>query len=204
MSFEDLDDFDTYITNARLNASAWAKGLLTNPAGFVILDTETTGFDHRAEVCQIAVLRGDGEVLMNTLVRPRSPIPPDAIRIHHITNEMVASAPGFVDVFAELSACLRVYSNQVVYNAAYDYRLIAQSLESGYEPALAHFNFQCAMEQYARWYGDWNDYRGNFRWQKLSGGDHSALGDCRATLALVHKMAGVTTHVNGNSQETSL
>ena len=29
----------------------------------------------------------------------------------------------------------------------------------------------------------------NDRWQKLPGGDHSALGDCRATLAILHEMA---------------
>lgn len=31
---------------------------------------------------------------------------------------------------------------------------------------------------------------GNNRWQKLPGGDHSALGDARATLAVIRKMAG--------------
>ena len=30
----------------------------------------------------------------------------------------------------------------------------------------------------------------SYRYQKLPGGDHTAPGDCRATLALLRKMAG--------------
>ena len=45
------------------------------------------------------------------------------------------------------------------------------------------------MLNLAEWVGEWNDYRGSFRWQKLQGGDHSALGDCIATLETIRKMA---------------
>jgi DNA polymerase-3 subunit epsilon len=37
--------------------------------------------------------------------------------------------------------------------------------------------------------GDWNDYHDNYKWHKLRGGDHSALGDCLATLELIRQMA---------------
>jgi DNA polymerase-3 subunit epsilon len=46
------------------------------------------------------------------------------------------------------------------------------------------------MHWYSQWIGDWNDYHGNYKWQRLPGGDHSALGDCRATLAVLKQMAG--------------
>jgi DNA polymerase-3 subunit epsilon len=45
------------------------------------------------------------------------------------------------------------------------------------------------MLQYAEWFGEWNSYHQSFRWQKLQGGDHSALGDCFATLELIKRMA---------------
>jgi len=45
---------DDFITEARRNASAWARNLLSIPANhWIILDTETTGLDENAEVIQI-------------------------------------------------------------------------------------------------------------------------------------------------------
>ena len=37
--------------------------------------------------------------------------------------------------------------------------------------------------------GQWDDYYQNYRWQRLPEGDHSALGDCRATLEVIRRMA---------------
>ena len=45
------------------------------------------------------------------------------------------------------------------------------------------------MLMYAQFVGEWNPRHGDYRWQRLPSGDHSAIGDCRATLALIHKMA---------------
>ena len=82
---------DDFITEARRNASAWARNLLNIPAHhWIILDTETTGLDENAEVIQIGVTDGAGKVLMdNTPCKPLRPIPAEATAIHHITNEMV-------------------------------------------------------------------------------------------------------------------
>jgi DNA polymerase-3 subunit epsilon len=46
------------------------------------------------------------------------------------------------------------------------------------------------MIKHAEWVGEWDDYHRSFRWQKLQGGDHSALGDCLATLEIIKKIAG--------------
>jgi hypothetical protein len=48
-----------------------------------------------------------------------------------------------------------------------------------------------AMIPYSNWIGEWSDYHQSNRWQRLPGGDQSALGDCRATLAVIKRMAGV-------------
>jgi hypothetical protein len=45
------------------------------------------------------------------------------------------------------------------------------------------------MDWYSQFIGDWNDYYGSYCWQKLPGGDHSALGDCIATLEIIKLMA---------------
>lgn len=45
------------------------------------------------------------------------------------------------------------------------------------------------MAPYAAWYGDWSDYHGGWRYQRLPLGDHTAIGDCRATLKIMQEMA---------------
>jgi DNA polymerase-3 subunit epsilon len=183
--------FVQYKARARQAAIQWARNMLAIPsARLCLLDTETTGLDENAEVIQVGLLDGAGQVLMdNVLCKPVAPIPPDATAIHHITNALVAKAPEFTVVYRDL---MRLVEDRVVviYNKAYDLRIIRQSL-ARFNMALpfAPARVECAMLQYADYVGDWNEYHQNFKWQKLAGGDHSALGDCRATLDLIRRMA---------------
>ena len=48
---------------------------LEEESKIVILVTETTGLDKGAEIIEIAIIRLDGTVLMNSLVKPKSKIP---------------------------------------------------------------------------------------------------------------------------------
>lgn len=57
-------------------------------SNYIILDTETTGLDNTAEIVEISVINDQGEVLLDTLIKPTKPIPGDATAIHGITNEM--------------------------------------------------------------------------------------------------------------------
>nr|AAB81660.1 putative [Escherichia phage N15] len=66
---------------------------------YLLIDTETTGLGEYAEIIEIAIINMRGEVLLDTLVKPTKPIPPEVTEINHITNEMVASAPAWCDVF---------------------------------------------------------------------------------------------------------
>ena len=70
----------------------------------------------------------------------------------------------------------------------YDARLLRQTAERN-GGAVPSERWECAMQRYAHFCGEWNDYHGNYRLQKLPGGDHSALGDCQAVLALLQSMA---------------
>ncbi len=179
------------IFDAHEEAAEWARDLLKRPADFVILDTETTGLANRDQVVQVAMIDGAGTVLMdNVLVRPTIRIPFAASDIHGITDEMVAAAPNFVDVWLDIHKHMQA-KRLVIYNAEFDLRMLRQSADAhSHTIDLPCSSWSCAMEMYAAWVGEWNDYHGNFRWQRLPGGDHSALGDCRATLAVIRKMAG--------------
>lgn len=175
-------------------AQAWARRMLADPNA-VILDTETTGLDIWAEIVQIAIIDMAGDVLLNSLARPVGMIPPDATRIHGITMEHVRLAP----TFAELCLLVRPLlagRTVIIYNADYDLRLLHQSAKASMpeqvvlgNPAFDAASYECAMHWYSVWVGDWSDWHGSYRWQRLPGGDHSALGDCKATLRAIWHMA---------------
>jgi DNA polymerase-3 subunit epsilon len=176
----------------RAAAARWAWEQLQQP-DTLILDTETTGLGSLAEIVQIAVINLRGEVLLDRLVRPVGPIPDEASRIHGITLKHLEDAPAFDRIGAEVRDLLHG-KNVLIYNAAYDTRLLRQSAAAVRLKAdmfAMAAMFQCVMQQYSAWVGDWNDYHANYKWQRLPGGDHSALGDCQATRKLLFKMAGL-------------
>lgn len=163
---------------------------------FVVLDTETTGLDRRAEVCQIAVVAADGTVLMDTLVKPSRPIPADATNIHGITNEMVADALPFRDIVNDLIPLLQ-NKHVVIYNAEFDLQMLNQSAYQRWDDVPRRI--WCAMNRFAEIFGDWNDWHQSYRWQKLttacayydlpSVDAHTALGDAQMTLAVSKAIA---------------
>ena len=78
------------------------------PGEFIALDIETTGFTPGADaILEVgAVLARDGAIVAEyqTLLNPGRPIPPEITRLTHIDDEMVAAAPRFADIAAELDA----------------------------------------------------------------------------------------------------
>jgi DNA polymerase-3 subunit epsilon len=174
-------------------ARRWAQDLLGR-SDWAILDTETTGLDGRAEVIQIGVLAPDGTTLLNTLLRPRGLIPYDAIAIHGITDAMVATAPAYREVQPTLFDLLRGRT-VICYNAAFDRRMLEQTARRHEVPDLP-VSWQCAMERYAQYLGQWSGRRGGYHRVSLPRGSsygpdkHQALDDCLATLEVIRKMAG--------------
>lgn len=165
----------------------------------LILDTETTGLDSDAEVIELAVIDCAGQSLIDTLVRPARQIPADATAIHGITDQMVATAPSWPEVRGQLLELLASGRHLVIYNASYDLRLIRQSdaLHGLETPVMAA---HCAMLTYAEHWGDIDQRRGGYRWQRLGyaaaqqgveiqGKAHRAMADCLTTLGVLRAMA---------------
>ena len=184
-------------TSDQEQASVMASNWLLNCQ---ILDTETTGLDDKAEIVEISIIDQLGNVVFDSLVKPQQPIPAEATAIHGITNDMVATAPSWADIHDEL--CRLISSKPlVIYNADYDMRLMAQTAALyGLKPVTADAGVHCAMLAYAEFYGDWNDYKGSYRWQRLTnaakqqgvvidGVAHRALADVKMTLGVVKAMA---------------
>lgn len=197
----DLRDLD------RQQAALWAHEILSK-RNWVILDTETTGLENNDQICQIAAIDHEGKTLIDTLVKPTVSISAGAQSVHGISDADVQTVGSFDEVFLEL---LKAIGNRslIVYNAEFDLRLIQQSLKAhniyirfeGKDRTVATgvklwpyswinwFPVHCAMHWYSQWVGDYSEYHGNYRWQRLPSGDHTALGDCRATLEVIRKMA---------------
>ena len=183
-------DLGPFLARERAAAIQWARDLMGR-GDWLILDTETTGLGPEAEIVEIGILSRDGEILLNAQIRTRRPIPAEATAIHGITNERVR----YLDSYHRWHPWIYWYLHgrlAVIYNAAYDVRILHQTATS-YDLPLPVGAYACAMEQYARFVGEWSDYHQSFRWQKLppvpGESAHSAIADCRATLALIKRMA---------------
>jgi DNA polymerase III subunit epsilon len=176
----------------RTEAIEWARRLLANPPDWVILDTETTGLGLIDEVIQVAALAPDGSALFDSLVMPTrtEPIAREATAVHGLTLEMLAGAPTYPALAPRLEAAVGA-RRVIAYNAEYDQRLLNQTaVMSG--ARAPKWNWDCAMIQYSRFVGEWDSRRNDYRYQRLPSGDHSALGDCRATLRLIEQMAAAS------------
>lgn len=99
---------------------------------FVGFDTETTGkYPLVAEVCEVAAVKWkDGKVIdtYQQLVKPNRPMGEEVIRIHKITNEMVASSPSIDSILPAFKEFIKD-SILVAHNAPFDLGFLAPEYE---------------------------------------------------------------------------
>ncbi|GAA4088045.1 exonuclease domain-containing protein [Mucilaginibacter panaciglaebae] len=155
---------------------------------YAIVDIETTGGHASANgITEIAICLHDGKKItrrFNTLVNPRREIPIYIRALTGITNEMVAEAPPFEDVAADIYHLLhgKIF---IAHNVNFDYSFVRYHLsQAGYElqcnklctvrlgrkilPGLPSYS----LGKLCRHLGIDNESR------------HRAMGDCEATAEL--------------------
>ncbi len=142
----------------------------------VIIDTETTGLMASDEIIEITIINMRGEILLNTPVKPSRPIPPEVTKINNITNEMVADAPAWREVFPAALKIIRKHK-WLAWNSSFDARLMVQTcLQSGFfddlKPHLITSIIMAietrhidAKAVYDQWYGEFDEKRKNFKRQ---------------------------------------
>ncbi len=173
----------------REDAILWARSLLSG-GEFVVLDSETTGLGNPIDFVEVGVVSGQGEPLFDSLIEPSCPVDPRASRVHGHTAESLAGERRFLEVYPDLLDVLWA-KRVVVYNASYDRRVWDAAVgRLGARAALAGdlAPWECAMRVFATYVGE-RSKRGGYKNQKLPGGDHTAIGDARATLRLIERMA---------------
>lgn len=174
-----LDNLGNWF-GTKLDSIIWAHDLLASDA--LVLDTETTGLpreNSNVEVIELAIINMKGKVLYNSLFRPLYPIPNTVIEIHGIRNSHVRRAPRFS---TEIELIRKALNGKVVvsFNAEFD-REVSWNTCALHEVAPPNCSWECAMQAF--WTFEGRPYL------RLPGGSHRALGDARAALRLIRKMA---------------
>ncbi len=181
--------FENYREEARLETQTWARKVLNDQAA-IILDTETTGFGGVA--IEIAIINMAGEVLLNTLIKNLEPIELGAQEVHGLSETDLTTAPTWAETWPRIEEIFNQAKRLVIYNATFDYNIIKNTNDmAGIKADLDRYKWLCAMDGYAKWYGEWSQKYGSFKWQALNGG-HRALEDCRACLSLIKEMSKET------------
>ncbi len=176
----------------------------------LILDTETTALGSDAEICEISIIDGLGNIVFDSLIKPINSIPEGVIKIHGITNEMVENAPSFEDVYSQILLILfpapsaanpfKTDKTVIIYNKMYDMKILKQVSVMCNKAFISPEPFEaintytiCAMRHYS-------EFKNQSKWSKLTdacismGIDitqfkaHRALGDCQMTLELIKCM----------------
>lgn len=174
----------------RVDAVLWAREHLAAD-NRVILDTETTSLD--GEIVEIAVIDCKGNPLINTLVKPSISISSEATKIHGISNDDVFSAPSFTEVYPQIKQLLDG-KIALIYNASFDVGILDNCCNLYNLPSLfvkknkSQESYECLMDWYSQWCGEWSNYYQSYKWKPLNGG-HRALGDCLAALDCLKRMA---------------
>ncbi len=184
----------------RQSAIAWAEETMRHER-VVFLDTETTGFGPRAEIIDIGIVAADGTVLLDTLVRPESPIPASTSKVHGLFDDDVAGAPTWNDVHSEVYRLL-LGARVVVYNAPFDSGMVTNCCQRG-GLVIPTAQWQCAMRQYSAFAvpAVVQTGRSSSRWYKLdhaaaafgvAPGGHRALADADVCRLVVLGMSGAS------------
>lgn len=165
-------------------AILWARYILERN-DWCVLDTETTSLT--GFVVDLAIVAPDGTTLFNSLINPECEVTSGAKAVHGITDEELTAAPRLLDVWQEIQTALAGRSLILAYNVAFDEAVMIRSAQRYQLPELTQ-KWDCIMEWYAQYFGEWSRYHGNYKWQPLYGG-HRALGDALAALDVLKTMA---------------
>lgn len=166
----------------------------------IVIDTETTGLNAELdELLQVSIIDYSGYTLFDSYFKPTSLSSwKEAERVNGITPEIVKDAPSISEKIAQINEIICKADKIIGYNTNFDLNFLCNN------GLILPNNCEIVdvMELFAPIYGEWNDYYGSFKWQKLTTaanyygydwnsrpeGAHNSLADCYATLYVYNKM----------------
>lgn len=164
----------------------------------IVVDTETTGFvAGEDELLQVSIIDGNGKVLFDEYFKPSSHSEwKSAEAVNHISPEMVADCPCIEEKLPVLQTLFDNADVIIGYNTIFDIGF----LKAAGITFSSNIQYIDVMRDFAPIYGQWNEEKQSWKWQKLTtcaeyyGYDwnkataHNSLGDCYATLYCYNKI----------------
>lgn len=145
-------------------------------------------------ILQFSAVDGEGNILLNTYVKAHFKKKwPEASRINKITPDMVSDVPELWELAGKIRGVMESGKILVAYNAAFDLDFLEAV---GYIPTNEQTVYD-VMIVFAEVYGEYSDYYGGYKWQKLTVAAnyfgyqfeaHDSLEDVRATLYCYNKI----------------
>jgi DNA polymerase-3 subunit epsilon len=118
---------------------------------------------------------------------------------------MVANAPTFAEIRPRLMEITRG-KTVIAYNVKFDRGMLKTHRKRYDLPPLEAADWDCAMEAFAQFYGEYSRKYRDYRFQSLEtacrsmgidhAAPHEAAGDCQATLRLIRALAAWKPQVN--------
>jgi DNA polymerase III epsilon subunit-like protein len=158
-----------------------ARDILDDPDGYVVLDTETSGVGALAEILELAILSPIGETLFHQYFQPKQAISPHALAVHGLSVDLLEQKGAIAWETAHGSILDLLEGRTILaYNSRFDLAMLEGTAAlNGLEfPEIEDI---CIMRLHQR-------FTGSPKPQALQG-DHSALGDCLATIACLEQIA---------------
>jgi len=158
-----------------------ARDIFDDPDGYVVLDTETSGVGSLAEILELAILSPTGETLFHQYFQPKHAISPRALAVHGLSVDLLEQK-GAIPWETAHGSILDLLEGRIIlaYNSRFDLAMLEGTAAlNGLEfPEIEDI---CIMRLHQR-------FTGSPKPQALQG-DHSAIGDCLATIACLEQIA---------------
>lgn len=161
----------------------------------IVLDTETTGLScFKDEILQLVIIDDEGHCLFNEFFKPQHTTSwYQSSEIHHIYPKDVENKLHISEYIPQIQEIIDHAETIIGYNIDFDIGFLIQAGIDFY----AEQNLVDVMLEFAPIYGEWNDFFGDYKWQKLSTCadyfgfnycPHLALEDVKATLFAYKKI----------------
>ena len=118
----------------------------------LFFDLELTGVYTHDEIISISIVDGEGEIIMDTLVKPvRKKKWKQTEKIHGITPDMVANAPMLDELIPEIKRIFDNADNLIAYGVSTDYSHIKYIYDTEDEREALRDKTRCCANEFVRY-----------------------------------------------------